>query len=200
MTVGDVWMASFVHADNQRQQWRRPGERMGEFMVLMVEAEGVTLLDARGARHVVRLPEATIVDRGLPPADFDEWQRWVNSRDNPMLHQPADLPVDARRWLELPAERHRQIAGWYVAHGWQLSVAPDGHGGVAIDFAPLQGEQRQAILAQKQQAFLQALSPGQRTLYVAMRRGAEHPGVFETSLQPRQRDAYRLLGDFTQSP
>ena len=99
--------------------------------------------------------------------------------------------------MGLPPERQRQIAGWYLAHGWDLSVAPDGRGGVAVDFAPRLGDERQALLAQKQHAFLQALSMEQRTLYNATRRSEEQRGAFEASLQPLQREAFRLLRDFT---
>ena len=205
MAVGDVWLASLVRPDARAQEWRRPGERCGEFTIAVVEAQSVTLLDAQGEVRVLRLPDAAVVGTQTPPADPIEWQRWVNSSDNPMLDRPAEPPGDMRRWRDLPAERHQEITAWYASHGWQLVVDADDHSPPAIEFAPLLGEQRQAILAQKQHAFLRGLSPEQRTLHTAafvpikLGDGSRDTAVelFKTSLTPLQREAFRLLRDFT---
>jgi hypothetical protein len=205
MAVGDVWLASFVVPEQQTQQWRRTGERFGDFTILTIDAQSVTLLDSQSVRQVVRLPESLVINRHAPPMDPAAWQRWVNSRDNPMLFQPAELPVSPRDWPQLPAAKRQEISDWYQAHGWKLTVAADASGDTAVEFAPLQSEQRHAILAQKTQTFLQALSPEQRTLHTAATSklknaaaGSETArGVFEASLPPLHREAFRLLGDFT---
>lgn len=205
MAVGDAWFASFVVTEQRRQEWRRVGDRFSDFVILSIDAESATLLNSQGERHVVSLPHSLVVNRHAPPTEPAARQVWVDSRDNPMLLQPADLPVDARRWRELPDTRRREITAWYEAHGWKLAVAFDRGGVPDIEFAPLQGERRQAMVAEKQHAFLRALSPEQRTLHTAATvRGKHAPqpseaaGIaFEASLPPLQRDAFRSLGDFT---
>jgi hypothetical protein len=205
MAIGDAWLASFVAPEQRMQQWRRAGDRFADFMILTVDAQSATLLDAHGVRHVVSLPDAMVLNLQAPPTNAAAWQRWVNSRANPMLDQPAELPVDSRHWFELPVAKRQKISDWYQAHGWKLSVAADASGNMTVEFAPLQSNERHAILAEKQHAFLQALSPEQRTLYTAAtttlknaRASSEAArAAFEVSLLPLQREAFRLLGDFT---
>lgn len=168
-SIGDVWMASLSPGGNP-QRWCRVGDRAGEFVVAAIDLESVTLTGADGMPLIVRLPEPKVANVNAPPTDPQEWKRWVNSRGNPMLEKPAPFPVTPRHWPVLAAERRRAIEEWYRLHGWSVDVSVDSNGDPAVEFAPLHGEARQAILAEKQQVFLRSLSPEQRTLHTAARR------------------------------
>jgi hypothetical protein len=202
MSVAGEWQAAFAAADTRAQRWCRTGERIGEFTVAAITVDAATLIDAAGTRHIARLPAAKVRNTQAPPAEPAAWQRWVNSADNPMLHQPAELPVDVQRWAALPDNERRATAEWYRAHGWELKVAADERGVPLAEFSPLQGDARQAILAEKRATFQRSLTPVQRTLYVAAQRGPAEGSVdamdaFRTSLAPLARAAFNDLTDFT---
>lgn len=202
MLVGDQWFASLVDAEAGGQAWLAVGERFASDVIERVTSDSVTLLDAAGTRRTLVLRHAQVTSRNAPPVERSERRRWVNSRDNPMLHQPAALPSEFTRWLELGEGRRTEIVEWYAAHGWKLTVSLDATGRSETEFAPLHGDERQVILAAKRSAFMRALSSEQRTLFVAAHeKGSqdqpEKHAAFCASLSPGGREAFAQLGDFT---
>jgi hypothetical protein len=202
MSVAGEWHAAFAAPATRAQRWCRTGERIGEFTVETISVDAAMLVDAAGMRHVTRLPTAKVRNTQAPPAEPGEWQRWVNSSDNPMLHQPAEPAIDLRRWFTLPPEQQRVTVEWYRAHGWELRVGTDDRGAPSAEFSPLQGDERQAILAEKRATFLRSLTPEQTTLYAAAQRGAtsgdaEAMKEFRSSLPELARAAFNDLADFT---
>lgn len=190
MQIGSERLASLAPVDTSAGHWCRIGERVGVFTVLSIDEAGVVLLDAQGVPCRLDLPSSQVVSTNAPPTDPVEHRRWVNSRDNPMLHTPVPLPVESHRWPALPAERQQRIRDWYSAHGWRLDVASTSPGSpVSVEFAPIHGDERQAILAAKRHAFLLSLTPDQRSLYPSP--------DFRAFLTAPQAAAFDSLEDFT---
>lgn len=195
LAIGNEWHAAITGAGAGVQRWSRPGDRLGGFTIESIGTDGVTLIGADGARRLLPLPDARMHDRQAPPAEPAAWVHWVISRDNPMRDKPADSPVELTRWRSLPSEQRGAICTWYQDHGWELRVQT-GPGGVPeFDFAPLQRDVRQTVVAEKQRAFLRALAPEQRTLHTALLRAPAARQRFIDSLTPSQRAAFEQLRD-----
>lgn len=216
VAIEGEWYAAILTEEvgSQRwhgQRWYRRGERIGELKVDSIGMDHVGLVGAHGRHRVLHLQGAKLRDPQAPPDEPEAWVEWVNSHDNPMRDQPAPLPVELASWPALPREERGAIVDWYRDHGWELRVEMQAAAASGFEFTPLLGAARQAILAEKQRAFLSGLSPEQRTLHTAALREPVpdlHPAVqtnparrrFLASLNSLQRVSFEQLDDFSTPP
>lgn len=203
------WHAAISTAETGAQRWYRRGDGIGAFTIDSIRVDGVTLVGVDGRPRVLHLAAAKVRDLHAPPDEPEAWVEWVNSHDNPMRDQPAPLPIEPASWAALPREVRRAIVDRYRDHGWELRVEMQAAAASDFEFTPLLGAARQAILAEKQRAFLSVLSPEQRTLHTAaLREPVRRPAVqtesarrrFLASLSPLQRVSFEQLGDFSVPP
>jgi hypothetical protein len=125
--------ANLKLGETGRPEWVSVGGTFAGYRVEEVQADRVVLSAPEAERLVVYLHDAQnrSAETGEPPgpsaAPAFGTPDWINSRLNPMVHQPIQLPIEiSMRWTELSAEERMEVVKWYQAHGWNMNVETSG--------------------------------------------------------------------------
>ena len=191
-TAGDK-LASIVMPGAPAARWVAEGERIGGFVLKSVARGKITLARKDGTTVDVFLegaqPSAANDDQ---PAPFS--RKWINSRANPMLHNPAELGMElTRNWAKMTKEQRDSVIDFYLKHGWRM-VRIETYSGstLSIEWENIFSAERLDAVRENRARFEAGLTESQRAQWNELNRPRPMMRISNPMTEEQQREMERI--------
>lgn len=167
--LGTVWegtikLAAFSNSDGESRGWVAPGQRVGNYSLTSVGDGEVTLTAEDGKTRILYVEGRVENKTGAEDAPFT--RKWINSKKNPMLHNPMSFSEISRSWPSMTKEERDAVFDFYLKHGWKMvRIEMVGQGALSIEWENIYTEERGQMVRKNRQRFAEGLSSDQKALW-----------------------------------